>query len=304
MCIIIYKDSGVNNPTEKILKTCLESHKDGFGVMWRVNDKVAIRKGLYTLPEILKIVDKIPKEVEAAFHFRQCTHGKITAGNCHPFPLTSRSDALTCTNGTFDTGLVHNGIISGFGDRNEPHSDTMNFIKYLEKATHRIYTMPKLDHHIKTIHGKFIVFTPKWTYTFGTFFEEFGLKFSNYSYRDFNKTWGCNTNKSYNKGFNYNELDEWGYWDPKLQQMVYKPLSKGKKVPIVCAVEPTDLQWIEGSQNAEYLGTWGSVIYYKGTTIFCEHGYDKVELGFLMEDISAAIAEGEYEGSGMLGPIS
>jgi hypothetical protein len=288
MCIIIYKNSGVDNPTNKVLATCLKSHKDGFGVMWRLpHNKVRIIKGLYDIDSIIKITGHIPKEAEAAFHFRQSTHGVISAGNCHPFPLSARNDALTSTSGIFDSGLVHNGIINDFGTRNSSNfSDTMNFIKYLERATGKIYRLDRIDRHIKGHYGKFVVFTPQWTYFWGQFFEEKKLKYSNTSYRDFDNVWGCNRKQ---------EVD-YGKWDPINKVMVYKNPPKTHLLPLVAAVDPADIKWQEGVEIAEYKGRKGNVVYFQGTTIFCEEGFEEVELELLMEDIRAAIIEGEFEG--------
>ena len=297
LCIIIYKNNDVDKPTEKVLTTCLKAHKDGFGAMWRVGDKIRIVKGLYDIHSIKKIVDHIPKNAEAALHFRQSTHGVVSAGNCHPFPLSGRTDALTTVDGYFDNGLVHNGIISGFGDRNSSsHSDTMNFIKYLERATGKIYTMTKLKRHIPDHYGKFVIFTPTYTYFFGQFYDEKKLKYSNTSYRDFTDNWGCCGNK---RGF-LDEGIDYRHWDPDLQCMVYgkdkpKPTPKLNSVPAVIAVNAAEVKWTEGSDVAEYNGKKGAVFYYQGTTIFCEEGYDKIDLEIMIEDIAVAIAEGEDE---------
>ena len=170
-----------------MLLNCRDAHKDGFGVMWREDKKVHIVKGVMKHPEIVALVNSIPKEVEAAFHFRMATHGAVTDENCHPFPLSRRTDALQTTDGVFDSGLVHNGIISkfGFANKTDTLSDTMNFIKYLNKKTQERYAFQKMKVYVKDSYGKFIIFTPEWTYTFGGFIEENGLKFSNGTFRSF-----------------------------------------------------------------------------------------------------------------------
>lgn len=263
MCIIICKDAGVAAPSKKILQTCLSTHKDGFGAMWRDGSKVKIMKGLYTIDSITKIVDFIPKEVEAAFHFRMATHGTVSAGNCHPFPLSSRNDALTATRGVFDTGLMHNGIISSFGTRNESSlSDTMNFIKYLERSTKKKRTFSKMKDHFKGHYGKFIIFTPTQTCTFGDFVEEGGLKYSNTTYRNF-----------------FNRCAE---------------VIKYKNKPLV---QVADMNFVEYYQagKVRYRGAFGKIIYYKRFPIFVGDGAFKYEIDMVKDDVDLMVLEGELE---------
>lgn len=304
MCIIIYKKDGVPLPSDKVLSTCLRTHKDGFGAMWRDDDnKVVIHKGLFDLPQIKRVLSQISTDTEAAFHFRQATHGNISAENCHPFPLSCRNDALTATTGTFDTGLMHNGIIYGFGNRtSSTMSDTMNFIKHLEKATGKIYTFDRLNHHIKKGYGKFIIFTPEWTYSFGDFVEDNKLKFSNSTYKDWPIFNSQNEFSNYGKGL--------GRWNSTLKKYVFpgevgyedKPKIPAVSAPLVAEVDPTNLVWREGTEIATYRGRFGHVIEYKGSIIFCEIGYDENELTILKDDINVAILEGEYECMGNLAP--
>ncbi len=275
-------------PSDKILTTCLRAHKDGFGMMVRTGERVTIYKGLFDLPHILKIVKRVPKNSEASFHFRLATHGTVSAGNCHPFPVTCRNDALTTPYGVFDSGLMHNGIISGFGSRNDSKlSDTMNFIKYLKKATRGVYTYKRVGHFIEGHYGKFVMFMPGWTYFYGDFVEDkpTGLKFSNHSYKDFG-------NFVYDKAPK-NDI-KYGHWDVKLQKMVYdKP--KKNHTPMVQEVLPEHIKWTEGTEIAECFGRYGDIVEYKGVFIFCEFGYLPAELDFLKDDIAIAMAEGEYE---------
>jgi hypothetical protein len=283
MCIIIYKDVGVANPTDQILSTCFRTHKDGFGVMFRVGDKVAIHKGLFNLDSIKKVVSRVPKNCEATYHFRMATHGGVCASNCHPFPLSGKNDALRTTSGIFDSGLVHNGIISGFGTRNESNlSDTMNFIKYLCKSC-PTFSFDNISKKVKGHYGKFVVFTPSMTYFLGDFVEENGLKYSNPTYRE----WGCG-------------VGSLGTWDAKQKRYIFpekKPDPLFHSIsPLIVEARLEDVRWREGSDLATYRGKKGHIINYKGVCIFAEEGYSEVELGFFQEDIDFMILEGEYEG--------
>jgi len=279
----VHKEPDVKPPTEAILTQCLKTHKDGFGAMWREGKYICIVKGLFDIKGIMKIIQNVPKESEAAFHFRMATHGTVSAGNCHPFPLSIRNDALQKTAGVFDTGLMHNGIISGFGYRDSStHSDTMNFIKYLCRSTGGIYTMDKLTKNIKDHYGKFIIFTPNWTYTWGTFVDDGGLKYSNTTYKVYPK-WNGNFLGDGNDDYDYNKR--------------FKKNKRKHYLPLVKEVNPEALQWRSDSRTAVYLGVVGDVFYYRGVTIFCESGYDKAELDFIKEEIDLSILEGEFEGN-------
>lgn len=279
MCIIIHKDAGVKAPTEEVLKRCLSTHKDGFGAMWRVDDKIAIQKGLYNLKEVVKLVNRLPVDTEAAFHFRMATHGKVSAGNCHPFPISKHNEALTSTAGYFPTGLMHNGIIYGFGSRNTgTQSDTMNFIKYLSRRAPAL-TMGGMQRHIKGGYGKFVIFTPWGTYKFGHFIEEKGLFYSNNTYKDL-VVW-----------------DNWGKWGKFKDRVNEKPknyIPYSHREPQISIVDASELSWATGC--ATYQGKQGTVHYYKGVTIFAELGYDFVEMEILKEEIEISLKEGEYEG--------
>jgi hypothetical protein len=289
MCIIIYKDSDVKLPSHKVLAQCAKTHKDGFGAMWRTPKGVRIVKGLFNIETIQKVVDAVPKDEQAAFHFRMSTHGNVCGGNCHPFPLSSRPDALTCNFGVFDTGLMHNGIIYNFGDRKDNHSDTMNFVKHIMRQKTSIVT--SIEKSYKSNYGKFVVFLPEMTYSWGQFVKEDGLEFSNTTYREFvNIYGGCNTptsNKKKTKG------EKSGIYDNGR----YIPLCGGD-IPLVVAVNPELIRWIgeKGDYIAEYNGAFGHIYSYRGITIFAENGYDKLSLDYFKKELDALILEGEMEG--------
>lgn len=271
--MIIHKMSGVKNPSEKIIKTCHTNNKDGFGVMWRDGDSVRIFKGLYDLQTINKIISKVPTDCEAAYHFRQATHGGVAAQNCHPFPLVDRLDALRATKGTFDSGVVHNGVIHDFGDSKSSVSDTMNFIRYLART--KKYGFDRLKKHIPTKYGKFIVFTPLYTYTFGSFNEDNDLRYSSYSYRDYEKIWGVNNpNNNYTKAIEQDKDGFRGTLDT---------------FPIIKEVEYSKLRFLGNCGRRDctvsYKDVYGTYMLYKGKYIFIEDGATKEDVAFALLDI-------------------
>ena len=290
MCIIIYKDYDAKLPSDTVLTKCSNTHKDGFGAMWRVKEGVRIVKGLYDITTIKKIVNHIPKDEQAAFHFRMSTHGNICGGNCHPFPISSRIDALTCQFGIFDTGLMHNGIIYSFGDRKDNHSDTMNFVKHIVRQKTPIVT--SISKSYKTHYGKFVVFMPEETFLWGTFVKDGDLQYSNTTYKEYlNVYGGCNSpnvKKDYKTKGDKSGLYDNGRFIPQKSD-----------IPLVVAVAPENIRWIGEKDDwiAEYNGVYGLVYNYRGVTLFAEDGHDELMLDFVKEDLDLQILEGEMEGT-------
>jgi predicted glutamine amidotransferase len=115
MCIIIVKPFDVDLPSQQEITTCFESNKDGFGLAFAEKDSssVVIRKGALTIEgtyNMLNMVDK-PKDKQMLLHFRTATEGAVCEGNCHPFPLTARSDLLHGTYVKASIAVAHNGVL-------------------------------------------------------------------------------------------------------------------------------------------------------------------------------------------------
>lgn len=114
MCIAILKpkDKTISKET---LKTCSKNNPDGMGFACLENGKVHI----YKFMEFDEFYDEYIKHEQDStmiIHFRIATHGKVELKNCHPFKLNHRM------------ALVHNGVISGYGDK-ELKTDTQDFIE-------------------------------------------------------------------------------------------------------------------------------------------------------------------------------
>ena len=328
MCVIIYKPAGTKNPTDKVLQKCLESNKNGFGVMQREGDRILIKKGLFDIKEITRLVNRVPKSAEAAYHFRLATHGNISAANCHPFPISRFNEALRQTEGVFDSGLVHNGVIHDFtrsgikqNDLNSL-SDTMCLVKHLCRATKHRFIFDRFRKHIPDRYGKFIIFTPTFTYWFGTFYDDHGLRFSNTSYKDFNDVWGCNKGVNYSHALDGLDEDEKPINKPKnepkpqgkelttsqigklvdaIQKNKHRDFVDNRSIPprhlspIVMEVERCHLRFTNPAfkhiQNpeVEYFQLYGTAIQYRGRTVFVEYGASKESvfdvLAYIEEDM-------------------
>lgn len=114
MCIAIVKPKDKVIPKE-ILKTCCENNPDGMGFAFCKDNNIYIRKYLKDFEKFYKEYSKVETTSPMLIHFRIATHGGVNIENCHPFVLNSRM------------ALIHNGIISGYGDK-EKKSDTRDFI--------------------------------------------------------------------------------------------------------------------------------------------------------------------------------
>ena len=94
MCVLIYKPSGINMPSRKILKACYKAnpHGAGFATIKGVHHSMRFR-------EIYKGLKSIPIEENCIIHFRLATTGSICLRNCHPFKKG-------------DVFFAHNGVLS------------------------------------------------------------------------------------------------------------------------------------------------------------------------------------------------
>lgn len=129
MCIAIVKPKD-KVLSEETLRTCYEANPDGCGFAYIENNTIIIKKFLdfERFLEQYKMVEGISNML---IHFRITTHGGTNIDNTHPFILNSRM------------ALIHNGIISGYGDKGEGKSDTRDFIdKVIGNISHKMWKNP------------------------------------------------------------------------------------------------------------------------------------------------------------------
>jgi hypothetical protein len=179
---------------------------------------------------------------------------------------------------------MHNGVIFDFGRKSEL-SDTMNFVKHLERTTKGRFTFSKIKPLFKDRYGKFIIFTPTTTCTFGEFVVDKELKFSNTTYKDFDRVWGCN---NADKGYHKAPI----HFLPRASDPIVKEIVNIDRVRFLG----------DKGTRAEYLGCYGRVINYRDHMIFAEDGYYNADLNLVKEDIDYAILDGEYEGGKFTAP--
>lgn len=113
MCIAIMKPKD-KVLSKEILETCCKANPDGMGFAYIDGDTMYIKKYM-KFEDFYKDYKEVENKSNMLIHFRIATHGKVEIDNCHPFWLNHRM------------ALVHNGVISGYGDR-DTKSDTRDFI--------------------------------------------------------------------------------------------------------------------------------------------------------------------------------
>lgn len=129
MCIAIVKPKD-KVISKDVLQTCFENNPDGCGFAYVQDGTVYIKKFLNNFEEFYTEYSKVENLSNMLIHFRIKTHGDISLENCHPFIMNDRM------------ALIHNGIISGYGDK-DSKSDTRDFIdKVLSKISHKMWKNP------------------------------------------------------------------------------------------------------------------------------------------------------------------
>jgi len=123
MCVIVKKPAGISI-SKKMVEKMWKANSDGAGIAWFDRGVVQIEKGLMELPHLLYTLRNLDK-VEAVIHFRYATHGGVHRDLTHPFVIDRDRETVLQGDCGSDV-LVHNGVISGYGD--ETISDTAQFI--------------------------------------------------------------------------------------------------------------------------------------------------------------------------------
>lgn len=131
MCIICIKAAGKDLPSKAIVENMWYSNPDGAGLMYVDDNSVVIRKGYMALTDLERALDSLRREIDVfntpiVLHFRIGTHGKNTAENTHPFPISENIHALEKTRARVPVAVAHNGIIAITPRKNI--SDTMEYI--------------------------------------------------------------------------------------------------------------------------------------------------------------------------------
>ena len=186
MCILIHKPKGIDMPEREYLKNCFDNNPDGIGIAWVDSRGIThIRKGFMKFKAFMKFINPIKKEMkkyDVILHFRYATHGSVSPGNCHPFPIDVNLKNLRSTaySGRFEI-LAHNGVIFEYGNvkNSSDLSDTMVLAKRLHDKGIESDEIKKV---IET-GGKFCISDKEGNIKrYGQFIEDMGIFWSNDTY--------------------------------------------------------------------------------------------------------------------------
>lgn len=131
MCIIAYKPAGVEMPDYETLENCFYNNFDGCGYAYQLPSKQwQIRKGYFDLDDMVKDIHTsgITDDMPVILHFRIATGGGVSAGTCHPFPVSKKRAQLFALSTVSDTVVAHNGILFSVPIGSDM-SDTQIFIR-------------------------------------------------------------------------------------------------------------------------------------------------------------------------------
>ncbi len=220
ICIVICKPKGRKIDTALMthLHNSFQSNSDGFGMMWNDGEVVHIRKGFMTWKAAKRIIKKVKgfaEHVDMVFHARWATHGSISMGNTHPFPITSDITRLKALSMKTDMGIAHNGVITEYGSLKDKEdlSDTQQFIRYCLNEIRDSLTNPGILDLIKmATTSKFAIMTKDDIYLIGHFIKEKnGCYYSNRDYEyAYKVTYVNRTKYETEKSFNRRLYDTWG----------------------------------------------------------------------------------------------
>lgn len=200
MCLIVAKPSGVPMPNKKNLKAWFKTHPDGFGLAYLHEGRVHIVKGAMTSRAMCRLINKVRIELKGTslddldllLHFRQATNGQIEPKNCHPFPITSKENALSSLEVETDIAVAHNGIIWDYSTYYKEEwtypetdkTDTQEFIEdYLVGLGSNIWN-PAVQKLIEAYtESKFALLSSKGITYIGQFITDGGLLYSNGGYK-------------------------------------------------------------------------------------------------------------------------
>lgn len=128
MCIIAIKSAKQKPFSEELVKVMFSNNSDGAGYMTTENGKVSIRKGFMKVEHLLSSLASLSPDVPVILHCRIATHGDVTQGLCHPFPVVSDFTKMRAKKTKCELGMAHNGVIS-CAESSHDVSDTMSYIQ-------------------------------------------------------------------------------------------------------------------------------------------------------------------------------
>ena len=262
MCVAIVKPLGANVPSLKTLEKCWSANPDGAGVAYNAEGGgIAIRKGLMEWKEFEKFFKqfKNAKHLTMFIHFRIKTHGSVSAGNTHPFPLAPDAETLRQCVGVFDSVMMHNGMLP-FKSKIDEGSDTMELARRLSEFS--ADDIPKAAHLIEPlIDGNKVAIWQRdhKPILLGHWYKKDGVFFSNLNHesggmlKSFGGGWFDGFKKSKKNAHDPDDpYDEYGNWYIETPNALDKQSLKRGRCP-----------WCDNEVDKTYNGDY--VCYYCGT---------------------------------------
>lgn len=191
MCVIAASKKGKRQPTFEEITAMFVNNPHGAGYMFARDGKITIHKGFMTLYEYMKAIDAehFTEDDAVVYHCRISTQAGINPAMTHPFPWSSNLEDMEILDCELTTcGFAHNGIIRCTSDpNNKRYSDTALFIA---KMMPSIVTGdadlrdPQVIDLIDTLtESKWAILdSTGFIATVGSFHDNDGVLFSNYSY--------------------------------------------------------------------------------------------------------------------------
>ena len=141
MCIAILNTKKAGRLPSEQIKNSWDNNDMGSGLLWNENGKLSVFK-TYKYDEYINKYNELrdnKKIGNIILHFRIATSGVFGEHNLHPFLLDK------------DLGFVHNGVISGLG--NKDFSDTYEFNDMLKRFKHDFLNCEMTKHFISEYIG-------------------------------------------------------------------------------------------------------------------------------------------------------
>jgi predicted glutamine amidotransferase len=182
MCVIVFKPAGVKL-NEDDLYDCYLTNPDGAGFMYQSKGGITIKKGYFNFGQMMKAYRKVglTDAHEVVFHFRIATSGGVSAGTCHPFPVTDDIKTMKKTTITTSAAVAHNGVLAhawGAEDMKSA-SDTMLAIKYF-LSPHKGLTLANATAGLSEMtNNRFAVMDEDGVELHGTWHKQSGIYYSN-----------------------------------------------------------------------------------------------------------------------------
>lgn len=198
MCVAIVKPAGVEVPSESDLRKAYAKNPHGAGFMVPTSSGkgVSIFKGFFTFESFYKSMKAhVTVAKPAVLHFRIATHGTVTGGLSHPFPIVGSFETMRKTTQIVQgPALAHNGILPCGNGGNKDVSDTMVFAKLLAETG--LHEKAKKDNAFSqsilmmTKGSKIVVMWPSGqTRLFGDWQKVKGVFWSNLYWQNVEQTW-------------------------------------------------------------------------------------------------------------------